>query len=154
MPRILALDVGHKRIGVALSDPLHITAQGLQTLARRSLAQDLGSISELVELHDVQAIVVGLPIRLNGSLGPEADSVQQFIDELKQVVGIPVYPWDERFTTAHAEKALLEGRVRRAKRKTLRDQVAATLLLQNYLDSKKKPSAEEPDGPEPVERPE
>jgi putative Holliday junction resolvase len=154
MPRILALDVGHKRIGVALSDPLHITAQGLMTLARRSLAQDLKSISDLVERHDVQAIVVGLPVRLNGSLGPEAASVQQFIDELKRAVALPVYPWDERFTSAQAEQALLEGKVRRAKRKTLRDQVAATLLLQNYLDAQTRPSPEEPDGPEPVERPE
>ncbi len=153
MSRILALDVGHKRIGVALSDPLQITAQGLTTITRRNLDHDLRTINELVERHEVQSIVVGLPVRLNGSLGPEAESVQKFIDELKQAVDLPIHPWDERFTTSQAEQALLEGRVRRAKRKTIRDQVAATLLLQNYLDAQQKPSPEESDGPEPVERP-
>lgn len=140
MPRILALDVGHKRIGVALSDPLHITAQGLTTLARRSLDKDLEAIKDLVEHHDVESIIVGMPIRLNGSLGPEADAMMKFIDKLKVSLACPVEPWDERFTSVQAERALLEGNVRRSKRKTLRDQVAAALLLQNYLDSKAKPS--------------
>ncbi len=135
MARTLALDVGHKRIGVALSDSLKITAQGLTTLSRRTMEQDLVAIRHLVEQHEVEAIVVGLPIRLDGSMGPEAVAVQQFIDELASAVGCPIYPWDERFTTVQAERALLEGRVRRAKRKLLRDKVAATLLLQNYLDA-------------------
>jgi putative Holliday junction resolvase len=142
MVRILALDVGHKRIGVALSDPLGITAQGLTTLIRRSLAQDLKAIRELVEQHDVQDIIVGLPMRLNGSLGPEAVAVSQFIEQLQEVVELPVRQWDERFTTVQAERALLEGNVRRSKRKELRDKVAATLLLQNYLDSQKEPPSE------------
>lgn len=140
MPRILALDVGHKRIGVALSDPLHITAQGLTTLTRRSLDKDLQAIKELVEAHDVESVIVGMPVRLNGSLGPEATAMMKFVDELKAALPCPVNPWDERFTTVQAEQALLEGNVRRSKRKTLRDQVAATLLLQNYLDSRAKPS--------------
>jgi putative Holliday junction resolvase len=135
MARTLALDVGHKRIGVALSDPLNITAQGLTTLSRRTIEEDLEAIRLLVEHHEVEAVVVGLPVRTDGSMGPEAAAVQQFIDELASAVGCPVHPWDERFTTAQAERALLEGRVRRAKRKELRDQVAATLLLQNYLDA-------------------
>lgn len=142
MPRVLALDVGHKRIGAALSDPLKITAQGLTTLTRRKLESDLKEIREMVERHDVEAVIVGLPVRLDGSLGPEAEAVQQFIEALTSAVGCPVHPWDERFTTVQAEQALLEGRVRRAKRKVLRDQVAATLLLQNYLDARKEPPPE------------
>ncbi len=133
--RILALDVGHKRIGVALSDPLNITAQGLTTLLRNAPEQDLEAIRQLVEQHEVKAIVVGLPVGLDGSVGPEAAEMQRFIEELAAVVECPVHPWDERFTTAQAERALLEGGVRRSKRKGLRDQVAATLLLQNYLDA-------------------
>lgn len=142
MARTLALDVGHKRIGVALSDPLNITAQGLTTLSRRTIEEDFEAIRHLVEQHEVEAIVVGLPIRLDGSTGPEAAAVQVFIEELASVVDCPVHPWDERFTTAQAERVLLEGRVRRAKRKTLRDKVAATLLLQNYLDAHPQTSPE------------
>ncbi len=133
--RILALDVGHKRIGVALSDPLNIVAQGLTTLLRNAPEQDLEAIRQLVEQHEVKAIVVGLPVSLDGSVGPEASKMQGFIDGLAEVVECPVHPWDERFTTAQAERALLEGGVRRSKRKGLRDQVTATLLLQNYLDA-------------------
>ncbi len=133
--RILALDVGHKRIGVALSDPLNIIAQGLTTLLRNAPEEDLEVIRQLVEQHEVKAIVVGLPVRLDGSVGPEASKMQGFIDGLAEVVECPVHPWDERFTTAQAERALLEGGVRRSKRKGLRDQVAATLLLQHYLDA-------------------
>ena len=142
MLRILALDVGHKRIGVALSDPLNITAQGLTTLSRSELERDLEAIRRLVEQHEVKTIVVGLPVGLDGSIGPEAAGMQRFIDELAAVVDCPVRPWDERFTTAQAERALLEGRVRRSKRKSLRDQVAATLLLQNYLDAHHRTSPE------------
>ncbi|MFQ6672110.1 MAG: Holliday junction resolvase RuvX [Candidatus Tectimicrobiota bacterium] len=142
MPRILALDVGHKRIGVALSDPLHITAQGLTTLTRRTVEDDLEAIRQLAEDHEVKAIVVGLPIRLDGSKGPEVAAVEEFIDALAAVVDCPITPWDERFTTAQAEQALIEGGVRRAKRKALRDQVAATLLLQHYLDAHQQPSPE------------
>ncbi len=141
MPRILALDVGHKRIGVALSDPLQIIAHGLTTLERRSLAHDLEAIRDLVLRHEVQSIIVGMPLRLDGSVGPEAAAVEQFIEQLHATLEKPGLPWDERFTTVQAEQALLEGRVRRAKRKGLRDQVAATLLLQNYLDAKRKSEA-------------
>lgn len=142
MPRILALDVGHKRIGVALSDPMQITAQGLTTLSRRSPSKDLGAIREIVEQHDVGAIVVGLPVRLNGSIGPEASAVNKFIEQLREALDLPVMAWDERFTSVQAEQALLEGGVRRDKRKTLRDKVAATLLLQSYLDSQKEAPSE------------
>lgn len=140
--RILALDVGHKRIGVALSDPLNITAQGLTILSRRTLERDLEDIRLLAEQHEVKAIVVGLPVRLDGSTGPEAATMQEFIDELAAAVDCPVYPWDERFTTAQAERALIEGQVRRSKRKALRDQVAAALLLQNYLDAQQRTATE------------
>ena len=111
--RILALDVGHKRIGVALSDPLNIIAQGLTTLLRNAPEEDLEAIRQLVEQHEVKAIVVGLPVRLDGSVGPEAAKMQGFIDGLAAAVECAVHPWDERFTTVQAGRALLEGGVGR-----------------------------------------
>jgi putative Holliday junction resolvase len=140
--RILALDVGHKRIGVAVSDPMRITAQGLTTLQRRDIESDVETIRRLVKHHQVAIIVVGMPLRLDGSRGPEAVAVEEFIKALAVVVDCPIKPWDERLTTVQAEQVLIEGGVRRQKRKGLRDQVAATLLLQNYLDSIRKKASD------------
>ena len=133
--RIMALDPGTKRIGVALSDELGWTAQPLETFERRTLAQDVAHIQRLVREHEVREIVMGLPIRLNGSLGPEAESVQQFIQQLEQSLTVPVVAWDERLTTKSAEELLIQANVSRRKRKGIVDRIAAAILLQSYLHS-------------------
>lgn len=132
--RILALDPGTKRIGVALSDELGWTAQPLETFERKSLNVDVAHINELVRRHDVREIVVGMPIQLNGRMGPAAQSVQQFVEALQAAVGIPVVAWDERLTTKAAEQMLIEADVSRKKRKGAVDRVAAALLLKSYLE--------------------
>lgn len=132
--RILALDPGTKRIGVALSDELGWTAQPLETFARKSLPVDVAHINDLVRRHDVREIVVGMPIQLNGRMGPAAQSAQQFLEALQAAVGIPVVAWDERLTTKAAEQMLIEADVSRKKRKGAVDRVAAALLLKSYLE--------------------
>jgi len=132
--RILALDPGTKRIGVALSDELGWTAQPLETFERKSLNVDVAHINELVRRHEVREIVVGMPIQLNGRVGPAAQSAQQFMEALQAAVGIPVVAWDERLTTKAAEQMLIEADVSRKKRKGVVDRVAAALLLKSYLE--------------------
>jgi len=148
--RILALDPGTKRIGVALSDELGWTAQPLETFERKSLAADVAHIRELVRRHDVREIVIGMPVQLNGRLGPAAQSAQQFLEAVQAAVGIPVIAWDERLTTKAAEQMLIEADVSRKKRKGVVDRVAAALLLKSYLEraSLLQPA---PDGPAPDE---
>ncbi|MGQ0809778.1 MAG: Holliday junction resolvase RuvX [Nitrospiraceae bacterium] len=144
--RILALDYGTKRIGVALSDEMGWIAQPLETYERRNLAADIAHIGKLVTMHEVGAIVVGLPLRLNGEAGPAAQAVQQFIGELERVLTVPITTWDERMTTKSAEQLLIAADVSRKKRKGTVDRVAAALLLQSYLESQSLPAqADEPD---------
>ena len=132
--RILALDPGTKRIGVALSDELGWTAQPLETFERKSLNVDIAHINELVRRHEVREIVIGMPIQLNGRMGPAAQSVQQFLEALQAAVEVPVVAWDERLTTKAAEQMLIEADVSRKKRKGVVDRVAAALLLKSYLE--------------------
>jgi putative Holliday junction resolvase len=132
--RILALDVGERRIGVALSDPTAAVAQPLLVIERRGWPADLARLRDLVERHGVERIVVGLPLTLAGRRGAAAERIDRFIARLRTVVGVAVEPYDERLTTVAAERALLAGDVRRAQRRAVRDAVAAALLLQTYLD--------------------
>jgi len=132
--RILALDPGTKRIGVALSDELGWTAQPLETFERKSLAADIAHINELVRRHEVREIVIGMPVQMNGRVGPAAQSAQQFLEAVQAAVGIPVIAWDERLTTKAAEQMLIEADVSRRKRKGAVDRVAAALLLKSYLE--------------------
>ena len=132
--RIMALDVGTKRIGVALSDPLKITAQGLETFQRTTLEKDIAGLWQLIDDHEVSQLVVGLPKNMNGSLGFNAEEVQQFIADLTAERPIEVIWVDERLTTVSAERALLEADVSRAKRKKVVDKMAAVIILQSYLD--------------------
>jgi putative Holliday junction resolvase len=132
--RILALDPGTKRIGVALSDELGWTAQPLETYERKSLDADVAHVRELVRRHEVREIVIGMPVQLNGRMGPAAQSAQQFLDAVQSAVGIPVVAWDERLTTKAAEQMLIEADVSRKKRKGVVDRVAAALLLKSYLE--------------------
>lgn len=131
--RILALDPGTKRIGVALSDELGWTAQPLETYERRSVAADVAHIQRLVSQYQVTRIVMGFPVRLDGTLGPAALQVQEFIEQLQQTVTVPIVTWDERMTTKAAEEVLIQANMSRKKRKGTVDRVAAAILLQSYL---------------------
>lgn len=138
--RILALDHGTKRIGVALSDELGWTAQPLETYERRTLEADIRHIDRLVQEHDVGEVVVGLPLRLNGEVGPAAQLVQEFVKRLEEILTVPVITWDERLTTKSAEELLIAADVSRKKRKGTVDRIAAAILLQSYLESRSKPA--------------
>ena len=138
--RILALDPGTKRIGVALSDELGWTAQPLETFERKSLGVDIAHIKELVSRHEVREIVIGMPVRMDGRMGPAAQSAQQFLDAVQAGVEVPVVAWDERLTTKAAEQMLIEADVSRKKRKGVVDRVAAALLLKSYLEHLSVPS--------------
>ncbi len=133
--RIMALDIGDKYIGVAVSDPLCITAGGLTTLQRQSLKKDLQKVSELVDEYEVSKVVAGLPLNMQGTKGQSAQKVEGFVRRLKGKLRVPIVYWDERLSTMTAEKVLIEGNVRRNKRKSVIDKMAAAIILQNYLDS-------------------
>jgi len=135
--RIMGLDYGDRRIGVALSDALGWTAQPLGMI-ERDAGGELERISELVREHEVSEIVVGLPKNMNGTIGERGEICIEFAQALRQRLSIPVHLWDERLTTAAATKTLLEADVSRRKRKQVVDKMAAALLLQNYLDSRRK----------------
>ena len=134
----MALDIGTKRIGVAMSDELFMTAQGADTIYRASLDQDLAKIKKVAEDNGVSEIVLGLPINMNGTHGPMAKEIVEFMGSLAKVVTIPIKTWDERLTTVQAQNVLLEADVSRAKRKKSIDRIAAQFILQSYLDSRKK----------------
>ena len=136
MMRILALDYGEKRIGLAISDELGWTAQGLPTLVRQGTKRDIATLVDLVRDSNVDEVVVGLPYRQDGTLGLSGERVLVFIDRLSGQLSLPVTSWDERLTTKMAERLLIEGGVSREKRKLSRDRVAATLILQSYLDAR------------------
>jgi putative Holliday junction resolvase len=135
--RILGLDVGDKRIGVAVSDPLGMTAQGVTVIRREDPERDLERLGRLARELGVGQVVVGLPRRTDGTLGAEARVVGDFAARLERVLGIPVVLWDERFTSAAAEKLLVSADVRRARRRRVIDKVAAALILQNYLEARR-----------------
>jgi len=132
----MAIDWGQRRIGIALSDESRAIASPHKVIQRTgSLDRDLEHIVSLTREHDVCQVVFGLPVRLDGSSGPEVSGVLEVLEKLKQKVDIPVRTWDERYSTAAAERALIGGNVSRKKRRDLVDQVAAALILQSYLDS-------------------
>jgi putative Holliday junction resolvase len=135
--RYLGLDVGDKRIGVALSDESAILASGLDTVTRVGPRKDPKAIAALVRQHEAQEVVVGLPRTLDGGIGPQAQKVLEFIEDLRAVVKVPVVPWDERFTSVVANQALVEAGVSRRDRKISVDKVSAILILQSYLDYRK-----------------
>ena len=135
--RVLGLDVGERRIGIALSDSLGLTAQRLTVLARRSVAADVEALRALVAQHQVETIVVGLPLTLRGEQGSQADKVVSFVAALRREVVVPVQLVDERFTTVQGERALLATGTSRRRRKQVIDQVAAQLILQHFLDAQR-----------------
>jgi putative Holliday junction resolvase len=125
--RYLGLDVGDRNIGVALSDETATVATGLSTLGRVGPRKDVKAVAELVRRHDAHEVVVGLPRRLDGSLGPQANKVLAFMDALRPAIGVPLVPWDERFTTVMAQEALIEAGVSRRERRGIVDKVSAIL---------------------------
>jgi putative Holliday junction resolvase len=132
--RILGLDVGDRRIGVAISDELSLFAQGLLVLERHGLSADLAALGQVLSENDVGRVVVGMPRNMNGSYGPQAEKTAAFIESLEQSCGLPCVAWDERLTTQQAERLLIAANQRRSKRKAVRDKLAAQLILQSYLD--------------------
>lgn len=142
--RILALDHGTKRIGVALSDELGWTAQPLETYERRTLALDIAHILDLVKTHEVGKVLLGLPLRLNGEEGLAVQDVHQFLERLADALPVPVVTWDERLTTKDAEELLIAADVGWKKRKGMVDRIAAAILLQSYLEAQSPPSVQGP----------
>jgi putative Holliday junction resolvase len=135
--RILGLDIGTKRIGVAVSDPLGITAQSVAVVECKGSEKDLERIASLVKEYKVTEIVVGVPYNMDGSEGPQAQQVRRFMAEITARVGLPVREWDERLSTVAAERVLLEADMSRAKRRKVIDKVAAVIILQGYLDKRR-----------------
>lgn len=132
--RIMGLDVGSKTIGVAISDPLGWTAQGLGTIRRRNMAADLSALKKLVKKYNAEQVVVGLPRNMNGTYGPQAEEARAFAARIEAELGLPVHLYDERLSTVAADKILLEADLSRRRRRAVVDQVAASIILQGYLD--------------------
>ena len=136
--RIMGLDYGSKTVGVAVSDPLLITAQGIETITRREenkLRKTCARIEELIAEYEVERIVVGFPKLLNNDIGERAKKAMEFGEMLKRRTGLEVVMWDERLTTIEAERTLIENKVRRENRKKFIDKIAAVFILQGYLDA-------------------
>jgi putative holliday junction resolvase len=132
--RILGLDVGSKRIGIAVSDPLGITAQGLETLQRRNKRLDFEALAELVRTYSVAEIVVGFPLRMSGEEGVQAEKMQRFAEELRERLKLPVHLWDERLTSAEANRLLRETEMSIRRRGQVVDRMAAVLILQSWME--------------------
>jgi putative Holliday junction resolvase len=132
--RILGIDFGLKRIGLAVSDESGIIGHGIGTIRRTDTNRDIGEIKKAIADYRVEKIVIGMPKNMDGTLGKSAEQVLAFVDELKQHVPAPVETWDERLSTVAAERVLLDADMSRKKRKGVIDKVAASIILQNYLD--------------------
>ena len=132
--RILGLDVGSKTIGVAISDPLGWTAQGIDTIRRKNKEQDIELVHKICKDYGVETIVIGLPKNMNGTIGEAGEKALEFAELLKEKTELPIEMWDERLTTVAAHRAMLEADLSRNKRKKIVDKIAATYILQGYLD--------------------
>lgn len=134
----MGLDYGSKTVGVAISDPLCITAQGIETIERKEenkLRKTLARIEALVQEYDVERIILGFPKNMNNTVGERGEKSLEFKEMLERRIGLPVIMWDERLTTVEAERTLIESNVRRENRKKYIDKIAAVFILQGYLDS-------------------
>ena len=132
--RILGLDVGSKRIWVAVSDPLGITAQGLETLQRRNKRLDFEALAQVAKTYEVVEVVVGLPLRMSGEEGTQAEKMQRFASELRERLQLPVHLWDERLTSAEANRLLRETEMSIQRRGQVVDRMAAVLILQSWME--------------------
>ena len=149
MSRVLGLDLGTKRIGVAVSDGLGLTAQPYGTVDRHGGRRDMDAIAQLLMKLEADRIVLGLPINLEGENGDAARRAQDFAEKLRTTLQVPVDLIDERFSTVEAEQVLLEANVSRARRKDIIDKLAATIILQRWLDAQKAAPAQNTTGPTP-----
>ena len=134
MMRIMSLDVGSRTIGIACSDALLMTAQGIETIRRTSLEKDFNRLQELIAEYEVHELVVGMPKNMNGTKGERAEKTEEFVEKMKEVIDLPVSYWDERLSTVMAERQLIAADVSRKKRKSVIDKMAAVVILQGYLD--------------------
>lgn len=132
--RIMSLDVGSHTIGIACSDALLMTAQGIETIRRTSLEKDFNRLQELIAEYEVHELVVGMPKNMNGTKGERAEKTEEFVEKMKEVIDLPVTYWDERLSTVMAERQLIAADVSRKKRKSVIDKMAAVVILQGYLD--------------------
>ena len=132
--RIMALDVGSRTIGIACSDALLMTAQGIETIRRTSLENDFKRLSDLISEYEVHELVVGMPKNMNGTKGERAEKTEEFVGKMKEVIALPITFWDERLSTVMAERQLIAADVSRKKRKGVIDKMAAVVILQGYLD--------------------
>ena len=132
--RIMSLDVGSRTIGIACSDALLMTAQGIEAIRRTSLEKDFNRLQELIAEYEVHELVVGMPKNMNGTKGERAEKTEEFVEKMKEVIDLPVSYWDERLSTVMAERQLIAADVSRKKRKSVIDKMAAVVILQGYLD--------------------
>ncbi len=140
------MDFGAKTVGVAISDPLLVTAQGIEIIRRKDenkLRQTLARIEELILAYQVEEIVLGLPKNMNDTLGARVELTNEFKEKLERRTGLPVHMWDERLTTVAADKAMMEAGIRRENRKEYVDKIAAVFILQGYLDLRSRKKQEE-----------
>lgn len=135
-PRALGLDVGSRTIGLAVSDPLGITAQGLETIRRRNKRLDFEQLAAVVRQYQVSEIVVGYPLRLSGAEGSQSEKMRHFAEELRKKFGLPVHLWDERLTSSQANRVLREMELSIKKRGQAVDRMAAVLILQNWMEAR------------------
>ncbi len=133
----MGLDVGGRRLGVSVSDELNLTAQPLRLIRRTSVEKDIAEVLRIALEYSVGAIVVGMPLMMDGTRGPQARQVERFMERLRLRTSIPIEEWDERLSTAAVTRVLIEGDVTRKKRKDVVDQLAASYILQGYLDRKR-----------------
>lgn len=141
--RILGIDYGRRHLGLALSDEGETLASPLAVYSRRKLGQDLTFLARLIKAREVKKIVLGLPLNMNGSLGEMAKEVLTFVDALKEKINLPVDTFDERLSSAEAERVLIQADLSRKRRKTLKDSLAAVLILQGYLESQREEEKKE-----------
>lgn len=137
--RIMGLDVGSKTVGVAISDELGLTAQGIETIQINEEENEYGlsRIAKLIQEYEIEKIIIGFPKNMNGTIGPRGEAVIQFAERVKKEFQLPTILWDERLSTMAAERILLEADVSRKKRKKVIDKMAAMMILQSFLDSQK-----------------
>ena len=133
--RILGLDLGDRTIGVAVSDPLGFTAQGITTIRRKSLQYDIEELKKICKEYNIEKVLLGYPKNMNGTEGPRCEIVREFAEVIKEQLDLPIQFWDDRLSTVAAHRAMLEADLSRAKRKKIVDKIAAVYILQGYLDS-------------------
>lgn len=138
MERIMGLDVGDKTIGVAISDPLGITAQGITTIRRKGINSDFDELEKIIKEYQVSKVVIGLPKNMNNTIGPQGEKVLKFVEKFRNKFNVDVILQDERLTTVSAERMLIDADISRKKRRNIIDKVAATYILDSYLQKSNK----------------